>query len=221
MIKSGKRKRDLLEDDDGIRVLARYPKFVDTVYSLIPPQPEATPPEVYLLYGPAGCGKTRLVREEPDLWPMPVASQGWFDGYDYHDAVLFDDFAGNHLPLYFLLKAVPPSADLTTSYDFSIDTSSQSLLKDPTSGGSQNEYTFAATSTPTTGMNGSTANHCTPPSSDDSLTYDYGPPPPLSSLRCYEALSSSISSSQSMSSEDSLDPEYRNSQDSLSLTSEM
>lgn len=63
------------------------------------------PPQIWVFYGPTGTGKTRRVWEftDPDkLWVHP--GQGWFDGYDGHEAVLFDDFDGSWFKLSYLLK---------------------------------------------------------------------------------------------------------------------
>jgi len=55
------------------------------------------PPQVYLLYGPPGCGKTRLVN---DKYPIggpcfkKAPDTKWFDGYDGQEVLLLDDFAG-------------------------------------------------------------------------------------------------------------------------------
>ena len=47
------------------------------------------------MFGPSGCGKTRsFVREQPDGCCLPVNNGFWFDGYEGHDAVLLDEFAG-------------------------------------------------------------------------------------------------------------------------------
>lgn len=97
LIRAGKRKRDLIDDEDGLKVLAKYPRFVDTLYQYCPPQ-RVDAPEVNLLYGPSGCGKTRHARQDPDVWATPISSQGWFDGYDGHSSVLFDDFGGVTIP---------------------------------------------------------------------------------------------------------------------------
>lgn len=48
---------------------------------------------VSLYWGPTGTGKTRAVHElESSLWTASDCSLSWFDGYDDHEAVLFDDF---------------------------------------------------------------------------------------------------------------------------------
>lgn len=49
--------------------------------------------EVIVYYGPTGTGKTRKVHEEEkDLWVATDNTLKWFDGYENHEAVLFDDF---------------------------------------------------------------------------------------------------------------------------------
>lgn len=47
--------------------------------------------QTYYIYGTTGTGKTRCVHEkEENLWVWPGGD--WFDGYEGHDAALFDDF---------------------------------------------------------------------------------------------------------------------------------
>lgn len=69
-------------------------------------RPERTcPPKIWIFWGPTGTGKTRRVWEfmDPDkLWVHP--GDRWFDGYDGHEAVLFDDFEGSWFKLSYLLK---------------------------------------------------------------------------------------------------------------------
>jgi hypothetical protein len=94
-IKSGKRKRDLLDDFD--RQIAKFPKFYDAVRSLYRPVREDDTYEgVVLLYGWPGTGKTRFVYDNyPDYWEQGIGSgSAWFDGYDGQKVVLFDDFSG-------------------------------------------------------------------------------------------------------------------------------
>lgn len=94
-VKSGKRKRELIEDDALLPTYAKHMKLAHMAQSLYPPPPKAK--KVVLLYGPSGCGKTRLVYEThtlEDLYAKPVDDKFWFDGYDQHPTVLLDDFAG-------------------------------------------------------------------------------------------------------------------------------
>lgn len=93
--KSGKRKRDMIEDDVLLPTYAKHMKLAHLAQSLYPPQPK--PKRVVLLYGPSGCGKTRHVYDTysvEDLYAKPVDDKFWFDGYDQHPTVLLDDFAG-------------------------------------------------------------------------------------------------------------------------------
>lgn len=97
---SGKRKREIIEDDALLPAYAKYYKFSDRVESLYPPE-RTTPRKVYLLIGPPRCGKTRSVMEQfrgpkrTDLFKVPLNGKSmWFDGYDKQRDVLIDDFAG-------------------------------------------------------------------------------------------------------------------------------
>lgn len=90
----GKRKRELKEDH--LSILCRYRHFYDDMRML--ERPRRKPRYVMLLYGETGTGKTLAATngwEGADYWDMPCSRQGvWFDGYDLHDRVLMDDFAG-------------------------------------------------------------------------------------------------------------------------------
>lgn len=95
-VKSGevKDRRDLMERYPG--EFARYPKFCSALFDVYLPARDI-PPEVHLLYGPTGCGKTRLVRETtpPDsTWWSGIGGSQWFDSYDSQTDAVFDDFAG-------------------------------------------------------------------------------------------------------------------------------
>lgn len=80
---------------DAPEALVRYSRgllFLDSL--TVPPKPA---PEVILLFGPTGTGKTRCFYdgETPDQrYAAPVTDGLWFDGYYSHEAVLFDDFNG-------------------------------------------------------------------------------------------------------------------------------
>lgn len=92
---SGKRKRDLL--DDHLLVFARYPKLYDVINYRRPERD--TPPEVMLLIGPTGLGKSRyiydLYKGDDELYICPLSNgTNWYDLYDGHKYALMDDFAG-------------------------------------------------------------------------------------------------------------------------------
>lgn len=58
---------------------------------------------VVVYWGTTGSGKTRAVFDNNDsVWVYP--GSGWFDGYDQHKIVLFDDFSGADFRLPYLLK---------------------------------------------------------------------------------------------------------------------
>lgn len=56
-------------------------------------------PEVWVLYGSSGTGKSRFVAEHwPDaFWKIP--GDKWWDGYDGHETVVLDDFKVGELRL--------------------------------------------------------------------------------------------------------------------------
>ena len=82
----------------------RYGSGILRVRQLFRPKRDK-PPELHCFWGRTGTGKTRRVWEFMDpekLWVHP--GHGWFDGYDDHDAVLFDDFDGGWFKITYLLK---------------------------------------------------------------------------------------------------------------------
>lgn len=76
----------------------------------IQPRQRQDAPDVTLLIGPPGCGKTRSVRDtEPydQLWcSPPSAGMKWYDEYQNQEAALFDDFDGkaSQVPLSTVLQ---------------------------------------------------------------------------------------------------------------------
>ncbi len=110
-IKTGSNMRDIAENH--LVSLARYPRLVNTLKSLYRPKwdPEGPRAKVYLFYGKTGTGKTLSVYKKwanhEGFYEMPIATTGsWWDGFDRHDRVLMDDFAGaaSHMRLDTLLK---------------------------------------------------------------------------------------------------------------------
>lgn len=61
-------------------------------------------PVVRVYYGETGIGKTRRAFEETESSPYMHSGGQWFDGYDEHEDVIFDDFGGSEFKLTYLLK---------------------------------------------------------------------------------------------------------------------
>lgn len=83
--------RDILDTHPA--VLARYPKFVETVrrcYAAPTTLSWDDAPNVWF-YGPAGLGKSRAARASSTSLYVKMANK-WWDGYDNEDDVLIDDF---------------------------------------------------------------------------------------------------------------------------------
>ncbi len=96
--------------DDHFGVIARYPRFYQTLTFMNSPK-RTTELVVTLLIGETGTGKTRWVYEHhgdgPEFWRCPLNNGTmWFDTYDGHGVVLFDDFSGaaSHVSLCTLLQ---------------------------------------------------------------------------------------------------------------------
>jgi hypothetical protein len=83
----------------------RYGSGISRLKQFYRPKRRTDVPEIWTLWGKTGTGKTRRVWEFADpeqLWVHP--DKQWFDGYDGHAAVLFDDFDGSWFKLSYLLK---------------------------------------------------------------------------------------------------------------------
>ncbi len=103
--------RQLIEDDP--RLTHRYARLIRHVKTLYAPryEPEGQGAMVALLYGKAGCGKTRAAFAHwngDDFYELPLngSSTIWWDGLDRHNKILMDDFSGamSHMRLDVLLK---------------------------------------------------------------------------------------------------------------------
>ena len=95
-VRAGKRARDLVEDFHT--VLAKYPRYYNTLLSLQTPAMRPDGVKVVLSFGSTGVGKTREVlaanEGNPEFFRQPLTSGFWLDGYDGQEIVLLDDFAG-------------------------------------------------------------------------------------------------------------------------------
>lgn len=93
----GATQRQLIENDEYLPTFAKYIKMHDRIRSLYPTKRKLEDDfKVSLYYGAPRTGKTRkAVEENPDLFEVPISNGTlWFDGYDNHEVVLFDDFMG-------------------------------------------------------------------------------------------------------------------------------
>lgn len=102
--KEGRSFRSIAEDHPA--AVLRYGSGVLRLRQLYRPI-RTTPPEIWVLWGKTGTGKTRRIWEYADtdeMWVHP--GDRWFDGYDGHRAVLFDDFDGGWFKLTYLLKLI-------------------------------------------------------------------------------------------------------------------
>lgn len=90
-VKAGKKACELLDSYPGIMSSRRH--FYGDIKGLF--KPERRYRKVIVLYGDPGTGKTTYVNDtHPDCYTIPVADKLWLPGYDGHDVVLWDDFAG-------------------------------------------------------------------------------------------------------------------------------
>jgi hypothetical protein len=91
-ILDGKSTEDLINEFP--KSYFRYWKVVEKIKALKRPAPNPGK-EVILHYGAPGTGKTKWVYDNwNSFWTPMVGQYKWFDGYEGHDHVLFDDFAG-------------------------------------------------------------------------------------------------------------------------------
>ncbi len=91
----------------------KYARFIERLKTIYMPKydPDGKGSRVLLLFGKAGCGKTKAAFakwELDDFYELPLAgsSSTWWDGLDGHNKILMDDFCGaaSHMRLDVLLK---------------------------------------------------------------------------------------------------------------------
>jgi len=92
--------KQLVKDGVGMtEVIERATSYQACKFAELALKYRKTPMEWYdkrviWFWGPTGTGKTRRAIAEagPDVWRSSCGSLKWFDGYDGHKHVLFDDF---------------------------------------------------------------------------------------------------------------------------------
>lgn len=104
-VKDGKRLREIAESHPSS--FLRYGSGVLRLRQFFRPT-RSGPPQIHVFWGKSGTGKTRRVFEfanPEELW-IHSGSGTWFDGYDSHKAVLFDDFDGSWFSTTFFLHVI-------------------------------------------------------------------------------------------------------------------
>lgn len=80
----------------------RYEKSIRS-YKRLKMTPRDFQPEVIVLWGDTGTGKTRRAYES-STGPYFHPGGSWFDGYEGQEVAIFDDFAGSCFAISYLLK---------------------------------------------------------------------------------------------------------------------
>lgn len=106
-LREGESLSSLAQDDEGAEAIIKYHKGLTVLSSLLSTG-RRTPPKVFWIYGPTGVGKTKCCFEWGEklgtVWISPGGLK-WFDGYNNHKSVIFDDFRakGVHFPFFLRL----------------------------------------------------------------------------------------------------------------------
>lgn len=101
-IRAGKRMREVAMEFPGIYV--KYHKGLHRFKEMLA-EPRSGPPEVQIYFGPTGSGKSRRAREwaGPDAYVWHPQQGSWFDSYENHNNVVFEEFRGQ-IPFGMLLS---------------------------------------------------------------------------------------------------------------------
>jgi hypothetical protein len=103
LMDDGARMKDVAEAD--FPTFIRYERNLSKYRAIVLQSEEYNPPEVVVLYGIPGSGKTRYVHDKhEDIWAWP--GKEWFCGYDGHEVALFDDFDGRDFSYRLLLRVL-------------------------------------------------------------------------------------------------------------------
>lgn len=99
MVKNGENMREIFDEANSFQAL----KMAEAGMKLFEPKRDFKP-QVTWLWGPTGVGKSyRAFKEAVNPWVSGVNLK-WFDGYDQHEDVIFDDFRADFCTFHVLLR---------------------------------------------------------------------------------------------------------------------
>lgn len=97
-------KRPLVEiADNHFNQFLKYQRSINA-YRLLKSVPRDHKSRVIVYWGRTGLGKTSRAYAESNRSAWFYPGGGWFDGYEQHEFVIFDDFSGAEFKLPYLLK---------------------------------------------------------------------------------------------------------------------
>jgi len=77
------------------REIIKFHRGLSTLNILLNPPQHRPKPQITVYWGVPGSGKSyRAFMQEPNAYVCTDNLNGWFDGYDGHEAVIFDEFRG-------------------------------------------------------------------------------------------------------------------------------
>lgn len=89
--------------DDHFATMVRYHKSIKE-YKRVKTPKRDWPPNILILIGPSGCGKSTTARSSyPNAYWLPPNGK-WWDDYDGHETIVFDEFYGHRMPFSTLLQ---------------------------------------------------------------------------------------------------------------------
>jgi len=88
--------------DEHFGAFVRYERSIRS-YKKLKMSPRDFQPEVIVLWGDTGTGKTKRAFESSSQ-PYFHPGGSWFDGFEGQEVAIFDDFSGSCFPIAYLLK---------------------------------------------------------------------------------------------------------------------
>jgi hypothetical protein len=96
-VKAGKSNKQLMEDDDTLKVWARHPMLRNRMRNAMCEDIARTNVKVYVFYGASNTGKSYYAsRAAPNAYWKEASK--WWDGYDGESTIIMDEFNGSWFP---------------------------------------------------------------------------------------------------------------------------